>query len=183
MSHRGSVVLEIGPGGGRWTRYMLGARHIYVVDYHQELLDELARSFGGDGLTMIRNNGSDFPGVPPASVDFLFSFGCFVHLDFDIIDSYLRNMAEILKPDAVAVLQYSDKTKELARRIPGFADNDPERMRRGVEGAATRSTRRTRPRSATAPSSASACPPPTRPPARTGASAPTSRRRSSACGR
>jgi cyclopropane fatty-acyl-phospholipid synthase-like methyltransferase len=126
-------VLEIGPGGGRWTRYMLKARLIYVVDYHQELLDELARSFGVDGLTMIRNNGSDFPGVRPASVDFLFSFGCFVHLDFDIIDSYLRNMARVLKPDAIAVLQYSDKTKEQARRTPGFAENDPERMRRGVE--------------------------------------------------
>lgn len=128
-----TVVLEVGPGGGRWTRYMLGARHLYLVDYHQELLDELARSFRGDTLTMIRNGGSDFPGVPPASVDFLFSFGCFVHLDSEIIDDYLRNMAGVLKPRAIVVLQYSDKTKELARRIPGFADNDPERMRQRIE--------------------------------------------------
>ena len=42
-------------------------------------------------------------------------------------------MVVALKPDAIAVLQYFDKTKELARQIPGFADNDPERMRRGLE--------------------------------------------------
>ena len=26
--------LEIGPGGGRWTRYLLGFEKLYVVDYH-----------------------------------------------------------------------------------------------------------------------------------------------------
>ena len=25
--------VEIGPGGGRWTRYLLGFRKLYVVDY------------------------------------------------------------------------------------------------------------------------------------------------------
>jgi hypothetical protein len=39
--------IEIGPGGGRWTRYMLGFGQLYGIDYHQELLDELARSFQG----------------------------------------------------------------------------------------------------------------------------------------
>ena len=39
-----ATVLEIGPGGGRWTRYLLGAKQVYLVDFHQELLDELGRS-------------------------------------------------------------------------------------------------------------------------------------------
>lgn len=38
-----ATVLEIGPGGGRWTRYLLAAKKVYAVDYHQELLDELAK--------------------------------------------------------------------------------------------------------------------------------------------
>ena len=122
-------MLEIGPGGGRWTRYLLGARRLYLIDYHQELLDELARSFRGSKLTMIRNNGSDFPGVPAGCVDFLFSFGCFVHLDLDIIESYLDNIAAVLKPDGIAVLHYSDKTKPNAQQNSSFSDNDPARMR------------------------------------------------------
>jgi SAM-dependent methyltransferase len=127
-----STVLEIGPGGGRWTRYLLGARRIYLIDYHQELLDELARSFRDPRLTMIRNHGSDFPGVPEGAVDFLFSFGCFVHLDLDIIEGYLDNVRGVLKPDGIAVLHYADKTKPGAQRKSSFSDNDPERMRAGI---------------------------------------------------
>ena len=41
-----TTIVEIGPGGGRWTRYMLDAKHIYAVDYYQELLDELKANFG-----------------------------------------------------------------------------------------------------------------------------------------
>src|SRR5208282_2227725 len=38
---RDQVGLEIGPGGGRWTRYLLDFDTLYVVDYHAELLQEL----------------------------------------------------------------------------------------------------------------------------------------------
>jgi 16S rRNA A1518/A1519 N6-dimethyltransferase RsmA/KsgA/DIM1 with predicted DNA glycosylase/AP lyase activity len=39
-----ATVLEIGPGGGRWTQYMLGVKKNYAVDYHTELLSELKRN-------------------------------------------------------------------------------------------------------------------------------------------
>jgi ubiquinone/menaquinone biosynthesis C-methylase UbiE len=79
-------------------------------------------------MVFIRNNGTDFPGVPDASIDFLFSFGVFVHLDIDIIDKYLDEMARVLKPSATAVIQYSDMNKEKARRNVGFSQNRPEVM-------------------------------------------------------
>jgi hypothetical protein len=130
--------VEIGPGGGRWTRYLLGFRTLYVVDYHQELLDELQRSFNRPTMRFIRNNGMDFPGVPERSIDFLFSFGVFVHLDANLIEGYLKNMKPLLKPGANVVLQYSDKTKIMAQLNAGFADNSPERMRRMVTEAGYR---------------------------------------------
>ena len=37
--------VEIGPGGGRWTRYLLGFKKLYVVDYYSELLDEVSVVF------------------------------------------------------------------------------------------------------------------------------------------
>src|SRR5438309_1580474 len=51
------VALEIGPGGGRWTRYLLSFRKVIVVDYHRELLDELAKNFAVSHLTPIQNSG------------------------------------------------------------------------------------------------------------------------------
>jgi SAM-dependent methyltransferase len=72
------VALEIGPGGGRWTRYLLPFRRLYVVDHYAELLAELRKNFARSNIVEILNNGTDFPGVPKASVDFVFSFGVFV---------------------------------------------------------------------------------------------------------
>jgi cyclopropane fatty-acyl-phospholipid synthase-like methyltransferase len=123
------TLVEIGPGGGRWTRYMLGAKRIYAVDYHQELLDELKSNFNASNITSVKNNGDDFPDIPDGSIDFLFSFGAFVHLDVEIIDSYLRNIKRLLKPTSNVVIQYSDKTKPLGKRNDSFSENDPDKMR------------------------------------------------------
>lgn len=123
------VAVEIGPGGGRWTRHLLGFKRIYAVDYHSELLDELRKNFRASNIELVQNNGTDFPGVPRGSVDYLFSFGVFVHLDKDIIEAYLENMQGILKPKANVVIQYSDKNKIMAQLLDGFSDNTPEKMR------------------------------------------------------
>jgi ubiquinone/menaquinone biosynthesis C-methylase UbiE len=129
------TAVEIGPGGGRWTRYLLGFQRVYAVDYHKELLDELARNIQAGNLIAIHNNGSDFPGVPDRSIDFIFSFGTFVHLEAPTLTSYLANMHRVLAPGANVVLHYADQNKVMARENPGFADMDPERMRQLVEGA------------------------------------------------
>ncbi len=127
-----TTVVEIGPGGGRWTRYMLEVRRLIVVDYHQELLQELKSNFNSSKLVYVCNNGDDFPGIEEKSVDLVFSFGVFVHLDLEIVEAYLKHIKPLLKPGANVVIQYADKTKPLARANSGFADNDPETMRQLV---------------------------------------------------
>ena len=89
--------LEIGPGGGRWTRYLLGFEKLYVVDHYPELLAELRKTCAQPNMVFVLNNGTDFPSVPDAAVDYLFSFGVFVHLDVPLIESYLSNMKRVLK--------------------------------------------------------------------------------------
>lgn len=129
------TALEIGPGGGRWTRYLLSFRRVFVVDFHAELLAELAKKFQVPHLIPIHNSGTDFPGVPGASVDYVFSFGVFVHLDAPIIRAYLASLLPIVTDEANIVIQYSDKTKGEAKREPSFSENDPEAMRRIVTEA------------------------------------------------
>jgi SAM-dependent methyltransferase len=125
---RSKRVLEIGPGGGRWTRYMMEAKTVYAVDYHRELLDELQRNVAGNNLKPILNSGDDFPGIPDSGVDFAFSFGTFVHVELDAIERYLVNLVRVLTTEAVVVIHYSDKTKPLAQGR-SFSHNDPETMR------------------------------------------------------
>jgi SAM-dependent methyltransferase len=128
----GGVAVEIGPGGGRWTRYLLGFGKLYVVDYHPELLQELKKNFDRTNMVFVHNRGTDFPGIAEASIDFVFSFGCFVHLDAPLIEQYLNNIRRILKPAGNAVIQYSDKNKILAQTNPAFSENNPDRMRKMV---------------------------------------------------
>ena len=126
-----TTVVEIGPGGGRWTRYMLNTKHIYAVDYHQELLNELKSNLDATNITYVKNNGDDFPQINDESIDFLFSFGTFVHLEVEIIGRYLQNMKRLLKHDSNVVIQYADKTKPMAKKLDGFfSENDPDKMRK-----------------------------------------------------
>lgn len=130
-----TTVLEIGPGGGRWTRYMLDAKSVIVVDPFQEILDVLAQSIPSDKITAIRNTGTDFPGVTPGSIDFLFSFGVFVHLDPDVIQDYLVSMRPLLHAGSLVFIQYADKTKLRGFKQKGFAATNPAMIRDLLDAA------------------------------------------------
>ena len=78
---------------------MLPFKTLYAVDFYPELMAERRLHFPQPSIVEILNNGSDFPGVPEASVDFVFSFGTFVHLDCDIVESYLRNLRTVIRPN------------------------------------------------------------------------------------
>jgi len=132
------VALEIGPGGGRWTRYLLGFKRLYVVDYHAELMQELRERFNKPNMEFIVNNGTDFPSVPEHSVDYVVSIACFVHLEVDLIAAYLKNISRILRPGGNVVISYSDKTKVGGQINLAFADNTPARMRELVADAGFR---------------------------------------------
>lgn len=51
--HPDGRAIEIGPGGGRWTRGLLGFGELLVYDLHQELLDELARQYRAPHLRLV----------------------------------------------------------------------------------------------------------------------------------
>jgi predicted methyltransferase len=135
---RDHVGLEIGPGGGRWTKYLLGFKQLYVVDYHAELLKELRRQCNEPNMQFIINHGTDFPGVPKNSVDYIVSIACFVHLEPHLIQSYLSNIHSILKSGGDVVLTYSDKTKVGGQLNSTFSENAPEQMREMVKAAGFR---------------------------------------------
>jgi len=132
---RDHKAVEIGPGGGRWTQYLLGFGQLYAVDYYPELLEQLKKNFDKPNVVFVRNSGTDFPGVPVHGIDFVFSFGTFVHLEPPLIEAYLKNIREILKPGGNVVIHYSDKEKIMARKNPTFVETTPQSMRTMVTEA------------------------------------------------
>ncbi|HKP12676.1 MAG TPA: class I SAM-dependent methyltransferase [Blastocatellia bacterium] len=117
----GSTVLEIGSGGGRWTQYFQPAGHLIVVEFNPESFAYLRHRFPDLPFTAYQTGGYEMKGVATASVDLVFTFDVFVHLEPEGIGAYLIEIERVLKPGGVAVIHYGDIRKEIARENPGFS--------------------------------------------------------------
>lgn len=124
------VVMEIGPGGGRWTQFLVGARELVLVDLNPEFFAYLRARFkdAPAKLTFYHTHDSELDGVASESIDFAFSFGAFVHIDPEDIASYVGHLQRVLKPGGRAVIQYADKTKKAAQENDSFSDMNKDRM-------------------------------------------------------
>lgn len=124
------TVLEIGPGGGRWTKYMLQAKHLTLVELNTEFFDYLRNRFAAQlsKLRFYQTRDYELEGVESSSIDFGFSFGVFVHIDPEGIQAYLAELARVVKSGGHIVIQYADKTKEGGRERTGFSDMTPAKM-------------------------------------------------------
>jgi SAM-dependent methyltransferase len=130
-----SVVLEIGPGGGRWTQYLFDAKEIILVDLNPEFFPYLKQRAGelAAKLRFYQTAGYELDGINSDSVDFIFTFGTFVHIDPEGIDSYLGEMKRVLRRGGIVVVQYADKAKKAARERKGFSDMNCDRMNNLVQ--------------------------------------------------
>ena len=135
-----TVALEIGSGGGRWTHYLLRARKVVVVELNPEFFGYLRERFpeDADKLEFHETSGYEIPDVPDESIDFVFSFGTFVHIDPEDIDGYLGEIRRVLRPEGTATIHYGDRSKKFfAGRPPdyaGFSDMNAPKMESFLAG-------------------------------------------------
>ena len=115
-----------------------------TVDFYQPLIDEFERQFRAPHLRCVKNNGTDLPTVDDGSIDYLWTFGTFVHLEPKLIRGYLASIPRILAPNANVVIHYSDKRKPRAQQNPAFTDNDPELIASGWKKPVSQLLPRTR---------------------------------------
>jgi SAM-dependent methyltransferase len=104
-------VLEIAPGHGRFTTFIVpAAKSTTLVDLSQTCLDACHELFGDDeSVTYVLTDGTTLPGVPDASIDFVWSFDSFVHMEIPVIDAYLGEIARVLRPGGGFVLHHAAK--------------------------------------------------------------------------
>jgi SAM-dependent methyltransferase len=127
----GQEVVEIGSGGGRWTRYLLAqAARLTVVELNPEAFDYLRARFPADvaKLRFYRTAGYEMAEVATASADLVFTFDVFVHLEPEGIAAYLGEIERVLKPGGRAVVHYGDVDKPIAAANRGFSRMTRPRM-------------------------------------------------------
>jgi SAM-dependent methyltransferase len=134
-----SAVLEIGPGGGRWTQFLIGAREVTLVELNAQFFPYLRKRFRRQRrkLHFYETSGYELHGIEDDSVDFVFSFGTFVHIEREGIDEYLGEIARVLRSGGTTTIQYADRTKPFIQTVPdfgGFSDMNAPRMEGLIAG-------------------------------------------------
>jgi SAM-dependent methyltransferase len=104
-----ATILEIAPGFGRWTEYLLEhCERLIGVDLTPRCIEVCRERFPGWRASFEVNDGESLPMVASGSLDFTFSFDSLVHVEAPQIASYLAELARVLKPGAAAFLHHSN---------------------------------------------------------------------------
>lgn len=103
-------ILEIAPGHGRATQYLLGScARLTAVDLNASCVHACEQRFAGvEHLDLDVNDGRSLPMIGDASIDFAFSFDSLVQVDRDVVQSYLHQLARTLALAGVAFLHHSN---------------------------------------------------------------------------
>jgi SAM-dependent methyltransferase len=100
-----SVLLEIGPGAGRWTQYLIAkTRKLIGIDISETCVAACRSRF--PSATFEVGNGKDIASIAPASIDAIWSFDVFVHINGAEFSSYIEEFRRVLKPDGLVIIHH-----------------------------------------------------------------------------
>ena len=105
-----NTILEIAPGFGRWTDYLKDhSDNLIVVDVAEKCIQACKKRFQSvPHITCHVNDGKSLDMIPDRSIDFAFSFDSLVHADADVIEAYLKQLANKLTRDGVGFIHHSN---------------------------------------------------------------------------
>jgi SAM-dependent methyltransferase len=111
------TIVEIAPGMGRWTQFLAGlSNRLEIVDVAPNCIEYCKKRFSH--IHHIRyhvNDGHSLSMIEAGGANFVFSFDSLVHVQWNVLKSYLREVQRILSPDGVAFLHHSN----LGAILPG----------------------------------------------------------------
>jgi len=117
-------IVEIAPGFGRWTEFLRDyADELIGVDVAKRCVKACRRRFRGDRrLRFAVNDGRTLPKVDARSADLVFSFDSLVHVEWDVMRSYVHEVARVLGDHGVAFLHHSNmaaySAEDVGPKIP-----------------------------------------------------------------
>jgi SAM-dependent methyltransferase len=121
-------ILEIAPGFGRMTQYLLQfCERLAVVDVTPRCIEACrARFASATHVTYHVNDGKSLAMFPDGTIDFAFSWDSLVHVEADVVESYLSELSRKLAANGVGFLHHSNLGAYVrAGRLPWWIDNAP----------------------------------------------------------
>jgi ubiquinone/menaquinone biosynthesis C-methylase UbiE len=105
-----TTILEIAPGFGRWTKYLKDkCEKLILVDLNANCIERCkSRFFAESHIEYYVNDGMSLEMIPDNSIDFLFSFDSLVHVEANVIQSYLAQCSRKLRPNGVGFIHHSN---------------------------------------------------------------------------
>lgn len=112
--HPDSVVCEIGPGTGRFSRHIvprIPRGQLHLVDHSAWMVRFLESYFRGQPAVRVHlGDGHSLPFPQSDWMDLVFVAGTIVALKLGTIHLYAREFARVLKPGGTVVFDYIDPT-------------------------------------------------------------------------
>ena len=104
----GRDVVEIGPGAGRWTEHLIPRAKSYTgADISKKCVEICSQKFAaGKNARFVVSEGNNLPGVSDGSVDLIWSFDVFVHINLADIATYLDEFKRVLRPGGRAIIHH-----------------------------------------------------------------------------
>jgi SAM-dependent methyltransferase len=103
-------ILEIGSGFGRWSEYLRAlCDELVLTDVSDRCITACRKRFGDvDDVRFHVTDGKSLAMVEDATIDFVFSFDSLVHVELDVMEAYVGQLADKLTPQGAAFLHHSN---------------------------------------------------------------------------
>lgn len=105
-----STVLEIGPGHGRWSAlipHRVPKGTVHLVDLSPSCIEFCKKRLSEyTNIQYHVNDGRSLQPIADQSVDFVFSFDAFVHIEEQEVRAYAREFHRVMKPQSMGVIHH-----------------------------------------------------------------------------
>jgi len=123
---KGKVCLEIGCGGGQWSKYIYDLNifdKIYCIDALSETHNKFWERMGEEAkkkITYVHVKDFSLDFIKDKEIDYIFSYDVFCHISLSGINEYMKNLRLKANDNAKFCIMYADPNK--------YSKSEPERF-------------------------------------------------------